>query len=340
MRQLHSFQIECPHCSTEPLQGITNQTAHLTALTFIHFIMLALHTARKLISRLDHSVNWVYKHGKGHLETRFVQKRPDYIIAYVSSHSGCRMGCKFCHLTAQGQTAFDHVTVDEYVQQVNLVLNYHHLNGPWFRPAPTRVNVNWMAMGEPLANKHLLSGYSELYLKLELLARNYNLKLKPNISTIMPLVTRDVPLAHVFRGRPVNLYYSLYSVDDEFRKRWLPLAQPWWEALARLEQFQSSMGWTDDSAIKFHWCFIKGHNDSLDQVRRTAEQIARIDLSGTSFNLVRFNPPAGSGLEEPDEEHLQRCFEVINQVMDRPEKSYIVPRVGLDVKASCGMFTQ
>jgi adenine C2-methylase RlmN of 23S rRNA A2503 and tRNA A37 len=299
---------------------------------------LDFHRAVKLTSQLDSSVNWIFKYNRGQLETRFVQKQADYIISYVSSHTGCRMGCRFCHLTANGQTSFQAVPIDGYIQQVSHVLDHYQAHAPWNRPAPKRLNVNFMAMGEPLANHHLLNNYTPLSMSLRQLASNHGLALKMNVSTIMPKATQSIPLSDIFRGWPVSLYYSLYSVDDAFRQHWLPQAQPWQVAIDRLRVFQESLGWHKDSQIKLHWAFIEGHNDQPDQVERVACALRSSSLEIAGFNLVRFNPPPGSTHREPPVERLEQCFEIVNRALGYPKGSYMVPRVGPEVYASCGMF--
>jgi adenine C2-methylase RlmN of 23S rRNA A2503 and tRNA A37 len=55
----------------------------------------------------DGSINLIFNYARSFIEARYVQRAPDYISAYVSSHNGCKMGCTFCWLTAQKQTEFN-----------------------------------------------------------------------------------------------------------------------------------------------------------------------------------------------------------------------------------------
>lgn len=108
-------------------------------------------TIKHLRSAIDLSQNWLVPYGKSLLECRRVQRpeSPEKFIAYLSSHNGCTMGCRFCFLTAQGQTSFLHADLDAYERQLALVL------GSTPKHNATRLNVNLMARGEPLANKVL-----------------------------------------------------------------------------------------------------------------------------------------------------------------------------------------
>jgi adenine C2-methylase RlmN of 23S rRNA A2503 and tRNA A37 len=65
-----------------------------------------------LTSKIDHSANIPTSYKGLTIETRFVQRRPEYFIVYVSTHTGCVMKCKFCWLTQTGQTSFRHLDVE------------------------------------------------------------------------------------------------------------------------------------------------------------------------------------------------------------------------------------
>jgi adenine C2-methylase RlmN of 23S rRNA A2503 and tRNA A37 len=341
-------------------------------------------SASKILkSTIDKSVNWVTPFKRGTIETRFVQKKPEYFIGYVSSHSGCKMGCKFCYLTQQNQTTFDHVTVEKYVDQFKTVINYygdrlhpkkdvktmlnierlrkyvaHHTpiygsNDPFVVRAvntlkqeeeelipiesASRMNINFMARGEPLANKYVVNEWSKIASGFEQ-ANPFNLMLKNNISTIMPNTIKHRKLSDIFGIYKPHVYYSMYSVDNEFRDEWIPNAMPVEQALEKLKEYEDFAPELK-TPVTFHWAYIKGHNDNLEKTRELAKLIKGLGFRA-KFNLVRFNPHPNleaKGICEPDEGKLQELFDIISDALGHP-KSYIVPRVGKDVFASCGMF--
>lgn len=73
-----------------------------------------------------------------------------------------------------------------------------------------------------------------------------------------------------------------------------------------------------------------------------AAEISRFKFSKTKFNLVRFNPHPSSNYTEPPVEKLNEIYNIIKSVCNYNQittnKSRIVPRIGQDVYASCGMF--
>lgn len=287
---------------------------------------------QRLTSRIDKSVNWITPYGRGKIETRFVfkERKGGYPIAYVSSHSGCRMGCKFCFLTRQNQTSFDHVDRDGYISQMETVLNHWKT----LNMSASKINVNFMARGEPLANKHVINNWTYIGCALTSLAFGYNLHPKFNISTILPYTMKDRELTDVlFNYRP-HVYYSMYSTSDEFRSRWLPNALPLHIALPKLRRYE--MESIDAGVVKpvvFHWALIKGQNDSIEEAYKIADMIKMHKFVG-KFNLVQYNPFDDASEESP---HNEKIFKIISQTFGESE-SYIVPRVGKDVAASCGMF--
>jgi 23S rRNA (adenine2503-C2)-methyltransferase len=282
-------------------------------------------------SALDKSVNWSYSKNKGHLETRYVRRKTEYIAAYVSSHNGCTMGCKMCFLTQLNQNWFSHTKPEEFKLQFDQILDYYDSNN---EERATRVNLNFMARGEPLANKYVLNNYPELYQMFKTRAEQSKLELKSNVSTIMPHTVRDRKLSDIFCGN-TEIYYSLYSIRDDFRKEWLPNAIHYREALDKLLEFQQ----VTSQPITFHWTFIKGKNDSIEEVEELVKVVKPYNFFG-KFNIVRYNAPPGlEDTEEPSDEKLNRLLNILREaVIPSSSISKVVPRVGKDVHASCGMF--
>lgn len=298
-----------------------------------------LYNTRVFTSKLDQSVNWMSSYGSGKVETRYVRKRDDYIIAYVSSQSGCKMGCKQCFLTQQGQTTFDQVTPSAYGDQVKLVLEHYAKLVSEGAPKANRVNINFMARGEPLANKYVVNTFTSVYNEIHALSSGFAVRPKFNISTIYPKVFVGHGLVNTFWKYPAHIYYSLYSTDKKFRDHWLPNAAPVETALEDLrkyEEFTRELG--VEYPVTFHWAIIRGHNDDLESVRKTAAMIKKYGFNA-KFNLVRYNPHPATKTEEPDEQRLNDIFEIVAEAVgSNGARSYIVPRVGKDVSASCGMF--
>ncbi|AYV78793.1 MAG: putative Fe-S-cluster redox enzyme [Edafosvirus sp.] len=297
---------------------------------------------KKLISK-DGSINWIIPHSSSNLECRYVRRRPDYISTYVSSHNGCKMGCKFCWLTQQNQTNFNHASIADYSHQLNTVLSgVPKLKDPYILNKDIRININFMARGEALANKSVINNYPQLYDQLLTDVKNHGYdNMKINISTIMPKIIENRKLINIFQDKPVNIYYSLYSTDDKFKKHWMPNAIHWKKSLDLLEDFQTSSKL--NPVITFHWAFIKDQNDNLDSVQKLADEIKSRKFTRTKFNLVRFNPHPSIPNTEPDMAKLQELFNVMQSAMTdiTPyNKSRIITRVGPDVYASCGMFAQ
>lgn len=285
-----------------------------------------------IMSSIDKSVNWISAFGKGKIETRFVQKTDDYFIAYLSSHSGCNQGCRFCYLTQQNQTTFDHVPIELYESQFETVLNHYDING---NGEATRVNINLMARGEPLANKNLVQNYPVFYTKIWNLVHKFDITPKVNISTIMPKHIKHWDLDGIFKGYPAHIYYSMYTIDNKFREQWIPNAMDVYDALDKLKDYEEA---ALDNGMKypvtFHWALIKDHNDSIYMAKETARLLKQYNFK-SKFNLVRYNPHINTDTNES--ERIQEIFDIISSAFDSP-KSYIVPRVGPDVRASCGMF--
>jgi len=274
-------------------------------------------------SQLDASVNLIEQQLVGFLESRYVRRTENYFIAYLSSQTGCNRGCKMCHLTATKQTQFTNCDMNDFVSQLESVFTQYD------REPPAKIlHINFMARGESLANPTITKTSTDLLLRLGNMAIDRNLAVKFNMSTIMPQTFRDT-LVDAFPIITPTIYYSMYSVNPEFRSRWLPGAMEVGRALDLLADYQR----VSKKIIKFHGAFIDRENDSNTDVSNMMQEITRRKILG-EFNIVRYNPfSADQGTESSK---LKEVANLIGQYM--PVK--IIPRVGEDCYASCGQFFQ
>lgn len=285
-----------------------------------------------LKSSLDASVNFIKQSpDNGMWEARFVQRVPEYFITYLSSHSGCNKSCRFCHLTATKQKMMTPASKEIYLEQADQVFSYYNEKVQNTGQTEKIVNFNFMARGEPLANPEILFRPRPLFDALSLRADRFSLKPQFMISSIIP---EDFSgnLTDIFSDERATLYYSLYSTDEKFRKRWLPKAMNAHLALDKIAEFQAETG----RPVVLHWAFIENHNDNEEQLHKTMEEVIKRGIKAR-FNQVRYNPHSDLYGEEPKEEKVIQLFNIVTSYLP-DSNSRIVPRVGFDVKASCGMF--
>ena len=294
---------------------------------------------KKIYSKTDGSVNWIIPYKNSFVEARYVRRSPHYISAYLSSHNGCKMECKFCWLTATKQKEFNHTTQDIYSTQLNYILE-HSKKIDSDLSSDIRINVNLMARGEALANKYIINQYPIFYNNMKDLVNKYNYKeLKVNLSTIIPYTVKDYELFYIFKNIPTNIYYSLYSIDPIFRKKWMPNAIPWQLALDKLKKYQ----FLTNNPITFHYAIIEGENDKIEEIKKMTDEIKKFSFNHTKFNIVRFNPhPSMKEYKEPSEDKLKSIYEILKSVANdsniKTNKSRIVPRADQLTRSSCGMF--
>ncbi len=282
----------------------------------------------------DYSVNFVFRDPEqfpGFIEARYVRRAPEYFACYLSSQTGCGQACRMCHLTASGQNKFRNVTATQYLDQVNAVFRHYDLDCP---PAG-KVHFNFMARGEALDNPLFLADGEDLLYKMGKVAVSRQLIPRFLISTILPKSFSGNSLSKVFPIVHPEIYYSIYSIHDEFRKKWLPRAMPLDEAFAILLEYQRNTR----EMIKFHWAFIEGENDSIERdiapmCWRIRDSKLRVDIA-----IVRYNPYSEKYGRESDEAVIDRNLEAIRALLPFSNIKKIT-RVGRDVKASCGMFVE
>lgn len=281
---------------------------------------------RQLRSAVDASVNFSKPHADGGLvETRFVQRVPERFIVYVSSMTGCDKACRFCHLTQTGQTTATFLTADEMLEQAETVLS------EGVPPGARTVHFNFMARGEPMSNPWVNKA---LFRDLATAAARCGLKARIKLSSIFPTDFKPIDPQTLSdeAAPPVDFYYSLYSLDPAWRRRWIPKAAAPEKAFAWLREFQRTTG----NRIILHWALIEGENDSLADARAAAEMAKEAGLF-FDFNLVRYNPANGKSREASPERRAAYVREMEGRVGVQGRVK-VIPRVGMDVAASCGMF--
>lgn len=278
-----------------------------------------------LYSKIDSSINFIEDVDIGIIESRFVQRVGNKISVYVSSQTGCDQACRMCHLTSTRQTKLRDVTPDEYLQQVLGVLDAKGLSGE-----VARVHINFMSRGEPLNNKYLLQDSQKILRPIQDIILNENVSPRFCISTIMPKQL-DKSLVDVFPTIHPEIYYSLYTTNIKTRKRWLPNAMDVDKALKLLREYQIFT----NKIPKIHFAMIKGVNDSELEIQNIINKVNESNLS-VNINIPSYNPNKNGG-SEADESFIETALQMMSEGLPN-SRVKLIPKVGFDVKASCGMF--
>lgn len=273
-----------------------------------------------LKSDIDESVNFIKDLPIGKFESRYVRREENKVSMYVSVQSGCNQGCRMCHLTKTKQTQFVNATAEDIVEQLKPVVEYYK------KTIPAKViHINYMARGEffdnPNVNKEFINKISQ-YMDSEGLENHKHI-----ISTIMPNSFPGTNIQDLV-GTRVKIYYSLYSVDYNWRRKWFPKAMPFTPALYLLSHFERAGG-----EVRIHLPFIKGQNDSDESVRDVVRAVRDSNLN-CKFNIVRYND-FDNTYQEPAYYHILFLKTIIEEYGFDVK---IITKVGEDVFASCGTF--
>jgi adenine C2-methylase RlmN of 23S rRNA A2503 and tRNA A37 len=281
---------------------------------------------RVLNSQQDKSVNFIEEQLVGFLESRYVRKCDEYFVAYLSSQTGCNRGCSFCHLTTTGQTSFTDTTYNEFTRQASNVFAHYKREQ---KPAQY-MHYSFMARGEPLACSTIVDASTALFQRLGDMALSEGLPAKFNLSTIIPLTLKR-SLVEIFPYITPTIYYSMYSVNEEWRKKWMPGAMVVTEALRLLKEYQDF----SKKIVKIHFPLIEGENDSNEDIHSLCDRLDEAELI-CEFNLVRYNPASAAQGKESSGTRIGGVMDIMHRRFKG--KVQEIPRVGFDVKASCGMF--
>lgn len=126
-----------------------------------------------------------------------------------------------------------------------------------------------------------------------------------------------------------TIYYSLYSVDPSWRAEWMP----WHQALKMLAEYQHF----SKKIIKIYHPLIAGENDSEQDAWDLVWALQDAGLT-CEFNLVRYNPASPAQGAEASQKAIDDYLYILQAEGNVTTK--VIPRVGPDIKASCGMFVE
>jgi 23S rRNA (adenine2503-C2)-methyltransferase len=215
----------------------------------------------------------------------------------VSSQAGCMLDCAFCATGKQGFSR--NLTTAEIAGQLWLARRALSGHGD----AARRIsNVVFMGMGEPLLNlDHVVPA-----LRLMLDDNAYGLsRRRVTVSTSGVIPGMDRLAAEC----PVALAVSLHAPEDALRDQLVPVNRkyPLRELIAACRRYLER---APRDFITFEYVMLEGVNDAERQARGLLEIAAQLRCK---FNLIPFNPFAGSAFRRSSPERIRAFAELLQR---------------------------
>ena len=292
---------------------MTNISKDLMAKLNDNFAILSCSIEKKLVSRYDNTVKYLYSLPDGeYLECVVMDYKYGHTIC-VSTQVGCKMGCAFC---ASGIGGFKRqLTPSEILSQIYTAQ----------KDLGVRISrIVLMGMGEPLDNYDNVMRFLELVSDekgLNIGMRHISLSTSGIVPRIYDLLDRKLQL---------TLSVSLHAPNDAIRSSIMPVNKSWGVD----ELLDACRVYADETSrrISFEYAMMKGVNDTPECARELSQRLKGILCH---VNLIPAN-------EVPEKGHSRSDDNSINEFKNILEKAGLAVTVrrtlGSDINASCGQL--
>ena len=273
----------------------------------------SLKILRKLRSRIDGTVKYLYELYDGETIESVLMKYEHGYSLCISTQVGCRMGCSFCATGLGGIVR--NLTSSEMLAQITTAQLDENIRIS---------NVVMMGMGEPLDNFE----NSVRFLQLVSHPKGLNIGLRHISLSTCGLVSGIERLKEY--NFPITLSVSLHAPFDSIRSDMMPINKRWSieELLKACREYQK----VTTRRISFEYALIEGVNDSEE----CADRLAKI-LKGIMchINLIPVNPVKENSNKSPDKNQILKFQKRLNE---KGLNTTVRRTLGADINASCGQL--
>ncbi|MBQ7172634.1 MAG: 23S rRNA (adenine(2503)-C(2))-methyltransferase RlmN [Clostridia bacterium] len=276
---------------------------------------------RKLVSKLDGTVKYLFSLADGACVESVVMKYEHGNTICISSQVGCRMGCKFCASTIGGKIR--DLTAGELLGQVIAAA----------RDTGERIGgIVLMGIGEPLDNYDNVLKFLHLVNEPDGICigyRHISLSTCGLVDKIKKLQAEDLP---------ITLSISLHAPDDETRNEIMPINRRYGvsELLDACRDYFRATG----RRISFEYTLIAGKNDSVSQAEKLASVLnshlrSKTETMPIHVNLIPVNEVKESGFTSADRKSVAAFAKTLES---RGIRATVRRKLGADINASCGQL--
>jgi 23S rRNA (adenine2503-C2)-methyltransferase len=209
----------------------------------------------------------------------------------LSTQVGCPLKCSFCF---SGTIRFERNLVPGEILGQFLAAR-EALEAP-----PSRSNIVFMGMGEPLLNS------ASVLKAIRILTDDQAFSVSPRRITVSTAGLAEEIGRFAEEAPAVGLAISLHATTDELRSRIMPINRK--HPLEQLVEAAKSLPIPRRRRITFEYVLLGGENDSPEDARRLA---ALLEGVKAKVNLITYNPWPGSPHRRSSAESTERFLEIL-----------------------------
>lgn len=277
------------------------------------FEFLNISIAKKLVSKIDGTVKYLFElHDGNYIEAVVMKYKYGYTIC-VSSQVGCRMGCSFC---ASGIAGFvrnlnaGEILSQIYKAQKDLNIRISH--------------IVMMGVGEPLDNFDSVIRFLSLITD----ENGQNISMRNISLSTCGLVDKINELKEL--KLQLTLSVSLHAPNDEIRNKTMPVSRRY--DIETLLDACGEYAKCTGRRISFEYALIAGVNDSEENAKELARRLGGMLCH---VNLIPVNPVRERSYTKPDRDGVERFREKLERL---GINSTVRRTLGADINASCGQL--
>lgn len=293
--------------------GMTNIGKDLIAFLNTHCYIALAKIERKLVSKLDDTVKYLFSFNDSECVESVVMKYHHGYSICISTQVGCKMGCTFC---ATGKSGYSRdLSASEMLAQIESAQ----------KDLGIRIsNIVLMGMGEPLDN------YDNVvrFLKIVSSENSLNIGMRHITLSTCGVVPKIYELADL--GLQLTLSVSLHAPTDIIRSQTMPINK----AYNIAELIKACRYYIDKTnrRISFEYAMI----DSVNDTDECAMKLAKL-LKGMlcHVNLIPVNTVKGTDYKKSKIERQQSFIDTLNS---NSVTATVRRTLGSDINASCGQL--
>lgn len=291
---------------------MTNLPATLRTDLEAEFVIPELTIARKLSSRLDETVKYLYQLPDGqHVETVLMKYQHGWRLC-ISTQVGCKMGCQFCASTIAGYVR--NLSASEMLLQIDETE----------RDAGVVISgIVLMGIGEPLDNFDNVMKFLNLLSDPD--GRQMSLR-HVTVSTC-GIVPKIRELADLKTG--LTLAVSLHQATDARRSQIMPVNRKY-----SLEELMDACQYyfcKTGRRVTYEYAVMERENNTLSDARALAELLKH---QQAHVNLIPVNSVAERNYHAT-RQSAQKFLEYLEQL---GVHATIRRTLGSDIQAACGQL--